>query len=107
MISILTMNDLKFDFTSGTYYYLIPFSANTHVYVISVTSMLMAREGLRHDLERSFHLSDLMISFHKSEIDPTSTSGSSKVNHAPSVQVGDNNDTQLRSQRDERVVEEV
>jgi hypothetical protein len=41
----------------------------------------MAREGLRQDLEQSFHLSDLMISFKKSEVDPTSTSGSSKAIH--------------------------
>ncbi|TEB21919.1 hypothetical protein FA13DRAFT_1819250 [Coprinellus micaceus] len=51
---------LLFEFASGTMYYLIPFSANTHVYVISVVSMLTAREGLREKLGQTFHLSDLM-----------------------------------------------
>ncbi|TEB21901.1 hypothetical protein FA13DRAFT_86846 [Coprinellus micaceus] len=51
---------LLYDFASGTMYYLIPFSAVTHVYVISVVSMLTAREGLREAMDRPFHLSDLM-----------------------------------------------
>ncbi|KAF5332209.1 hypothetical protein D9611_008171 [Ephemerocybe angulata] len=50
-----------YDFASGTLYYLIPFSSNTHVYVISVVSMLTAREGLRENMDRSFHFSDLMM----------------------------------------------
>ncbi|KAH6892780.1 hypothetical protein BKA70DRAFT_1536441 [Coprinopsis sp. MPI-PUGE-AT-0042] len=37
---------LLYDFASGTLYYLIPFSSNTHIYVISVVSMLIAQEGL-------------------------------------------------------------
>ncbi|TFK22883.1 hypothetical protein FA15DRAFT_757674 [Coprinopsis marcescibilis] len=50
-----------YNFTSGTFYFLIPFVSNTHVYIISVISMLTAREGLREDMDRSFHVSDLIM----------------------------------------------
>lgn len=40
---------LLYDFASGTLYYLIPFSSITHVYVISVISVLCAGEGLRDE----------------------------------------------------------
>jgi len=42
---------LLYDFASGTLYYLIPFSSITHVYVISVVSVLFAAEGLQGDDE--------------------------------------------------------
>ena len=42
---------LLYDFASGTLYYLIPFSSITHVYVISVVSMLSAAEGLKREDE--------------------------------------------------------
>ncbi|KAH6910910.1 hypothetical protein BKA70DRAFT_1459746 [Coprinopsis sp. MPI-PUGE-AT-0042] len=48
-----------YDFASGTFYFLIPFSSNTHVYIISVISMLTTREYLRENMQGSFHISDI------------------------------------------------
>ncbi|KAH6902280.1 hypothetical protein BKA70DRAFT_1307553 [Coprinopsis sp. MPI-PUGE-AT-0042] len=58
-----------YDFASGTFYYLIPFSSNTHIYIISVISMLTAREDLREDMQKSFHVSDIIMNTvsHKNE----------------------------------------
>ncbi|KAH6902283.1 hypothetical protein BKA70DRAFT_1435436 [Coprinopsis sp. MPI-PUGE-AT-0042] len=50
-----------YDFASGTFYFLIPFSSNTHVYIISVISMLTTREDLREDMQKSFHISDILM----------------------------------------------
>ncbi|KAF5332208.1 hypothetical protein D9611_008170 [Ephemerocybe angulata] len=68
-----------YNFASGTLYYLIPFSANTHIYIISVISMLAAREGLRADLDRSFHVSDLIMKTMSNKTQDVATSQSSAV----------------------------
>ncbi|KAH6880338.1 hypothetical protein BKA70DRAFT_1238899 [Coprinopsis sp. MPI-PUGE-AT-0042] len=48
-------------YASLTSYSLIPFSSNTHVYIISVISMLTTREDLREDMQKSFHISDILM----------------------------------------------
>ncbi|KAJ3513088.1 hypothetical protein NMY22_g15146 [Coprinellus aureogranulatus] len=65
--TLALLSILLYDLASGSLYYLIPFSSNTQVYVISVVSMLNSREGLRESMDRSFHVSDLMMTTtHKS-----------------------------------------
>ncbi|KAF8990604.1 hypothetical protein BDQ17DRAFT_365019 [Cyathus striatus] len=49
-----------FWYISGTYYYMIPLVANTHIYVISVISVLSTRGALREE-DYSIHLSDIYI----------------------------------------------
>lgn len=46
-------------FCSGTYYFLVPLLISTHLYVISAVTVLTTREGLREDIEGSFHISHL------------------------------------------------
>ncbi|TEB21881.1 hypothetical protein FA13DRAFT_86085 [Coprinellus micaceus] len=70
---------LLYDLASGTLYYLIPFSSNTQVYVISVVSMLNSREGLRENVERTFHLSDLIASNQTSGTEGTNQSSTVKL----------------------------
>ncbi|KAF9526363.1 hypothetical protein CPB83DRAFT_908473 [Crepidotus variabilis] len=50
---------LLYYFCSGTYYFLIPQLANTHLYLISAVSRLTSREALREQAEPSFHFSHL------------------------------------------------
>ncbi|KIJ50051.1 hypothetical protein M422DRAFT_27464 [Sphaerobolus stellatus SS14] len=51
-----------YNFVSGTYYFLIPLLANTHLYVISTISILTLR-GVPVDSQKDqpFHLSDLYL----------------------------------------------
>ncbi|KAG2012853.1 hypothetical protein CC2G_009816 [Coprinopsis cinerea AmutBmut pab1-1] len=46
---------------SGTYYFMIPLLANTHVYIISVVAILTSRDGIRREMNRSVHISDLVL----------------------------------------------
>ncbi|KAG2008048.1 hypothetical protein CC2G_013519 [Coprinopsis cinerea AmutBmut pab1-1] len=62
-----------FYFCSGTYYFMIPLLANTHVYVISVLAILVSREGLRQDLDRSIHVSEMLLET-MGKVDKDSTS---------------------------------
>ncbi|KAF5320621.1 hypothetical protein D9611_013737 [Ephemerocybe angulata] len=62
VLALLTV--IIYDLAGGTYYFLIPFSCGTHIYVISVISMLISREGLREELDNSFHLSHLPTTTH-------------------------------------------
>ncbi|KAF8983360.1 hypothetical protein BDQ17DRAFT_1548988 [Cyathus striatus] len=48
-----------FHYLSGTYSYMIPLLLNTHLYVISVVSVLTARGSMREDY--SFHLSNMVV----------------------------------------------
>lgn len=77
-----------YDFASGTLYYLIPFSSNTHVYIISVISMLTAREELRENMNRSFHISDLVMNTLKTQDTPVTDSSTDA--HPSSGQVEPN-----------------
>ncbi|KIJ40055.1 hypothetical protein M422DRAFT_257125 [Sphaerobolus stellatus SS14] len=54
-------------FVSGTYYFLIPLLATTHLYVISAVSILTLRESLREEINQSFHLSDLYTNTSRSD----------------------------------------
>ncbi|KAG2003819.1 hypothetical protein CC2G_004392 [Coprinopsis cinerea AmutBmut pab1-1] len=56
------LNVLLYYFASGTFYFLIPLQATTHFYVISAVTVLTSREGLRQEMDNSFHLSDLIVS---------------------------------------------
>ncbi|KAF8990159.1 hypothetical protein BDQ17DRAFT_1547325 [Cyathus striatus] len=49
----------RFHYLSGTYSYMIPLLLNTHLYVISVVSVLTARGSMREDY--SFHLSNMVV----------------------------------------------
>ncbi|EAU82541.2 hypothetical protein CC1G_11000 [Coprinopsis cinerea okayama7 len=68
----------KYFHASGTYYFMIPLLANTHVYIISVVAMyvqnpptepklmlhvasLTSRDGIRREMNRSVHISDLVL----------------------------------------------
>ncbi|TEB21422.1 hypothetical protein FA13DRAFT_1779278 [Coprinellus micaceus] len=82
---------LLYDLASGTLYYLIPFSSNTQVYVISVVSMLNSREGLRENVERTFHLSDLIAS--------NQTSGTGGTNQSSTMKY--DGETDLEASREE------
>lgn len=73
---------LLYDFASGTLYYLIPFSSNTHVYIISVISMLTAREELRENMNRSFHISELVMNTVKTQDSAPATGSSTDANHS-------------------------
>ncbi|KIJ44985.1 hypothetical protein M422DRAFT_251624 [Sphaerobolus stellatus SS14] len=55
-------------FTPDTYYFLIPSLANAYLYVISAVSILTLREGLREEINQSFHLSDLYTNTSRSEV---------------------------------------
>ncbi|KAF6748599.1 hypothetical protein DFP72DRAFT_916395 [Ephemerocybe angulata] len=54
-------------FCSGTYYFLIPLLVSTHLYVLSAVTVLTTREGLREDIEGSFHISHLVMSHGQSQ----------------------------------------
>ncbi|KIJ45011.1 hypothetical protein M422DRAFT_30179 [Sphaerobolus stellatus SS14] len=54
-------------FIPYNYYFLIPLLANAHLYVISVVSILTLREGLREQINQSFHLSDLYTDTSRSD----------------------------------------
>jgi hypothetical protein len=58
-------------FCSGTYYFLIPLLVSTHLYVLSAVTVLTTREGLREDVDTSFHLSQLVMSNHTSDGEPS------------------------------------
>ncbi|KIJ44969.1 hypothetical protein M422DRAFT_251597 [Sphaerobolus stellatus SS14] len=53
------MGAFLYYFAPSTYYYVIPQLANAYLYVISAVSILTLREGLREEINQSFHLSDL------------------------------------------------
>ncbi|KAF9529830.1 hypothetical protein CPB83DRAFT_851647 [Crepidotus variabilis] len=55
-------------FCSGTYYFMIPLFACTHLYLISAVSMLTSREGIREQGDPSFHVSNLEMSTTKGSI---------------------------------------
>ncbi|KIJ45010.1 hypothetical protein M422DRAFT_30178 [Sphaerobolus stellatus SS14] len=55
-------------FTPDTYAFLIPSLANAYLYVISAISILTLREGLREEINQSFHLSDLDTITSRSEV---------------------------------------
>ncbi|KIJ45015.1 hypothetical protein M422DRAFT_30180 [Sphaerobolus stellatus SS14] len=54
-------------FTPDTYYFMIPSLANAYLYVISAISILTLREGLREEINQSFHLSDLYTDTSRSD----------------------------------------
>ncbi|KIJ42553.1 hypothetical protein M422DRAFT_254338 [Sphaerobolus stellatus SS14] len=55
-------------FVSYTDYFLIPLLVNAHLYVISAVSILTLREGLREEINQSFHLSDLYTNTSRSDV---------------------------------------
>ncbi|KIJ28038.1 hypothetical protein M422DRAFT_270727 [Sphaerobolus stellatus SS14] len=54
-------------FVPYTYYFLIPMFVNGHLYVVSAVSILTSREGLREEINQSFHLSDLYTNTSRSD----------------------------------------
>lgn len=67
---------------------------------------LMAREGLRQDLDRSIHMSDLMISFNKSVFqDPTTSDSSKSTQSAGGLNTGDLSDQKGNTLPEVREVE--
>ncbi|TFK21404.1 hypothetical protein FA15DRAFT_658329 [Coprinopsis marcescibilis] len=82
---------LLYYFASGTFYFLIPFEVSTHLYVISVVTVLTSRESLRQEMDNSFHLSDLIIS-NRSEASAQGSSTADNQNGTaslPTLQLGE------------------
>ncbi|KAF8990896.1 hypothetical protein BDQ17DRAFT_1413889 [Cyathus striatus] len=58
LCALLTI--FMFHYLSGTYFYMIPLLVNTHLYVISVVSVLRARGSLQ-EVDHSFHLTSVVL----------------------------------------------
>ncbi|KIJ30920.1 hypothetical protein M422DRAFT_267532 [Sphaerobolus stellatus SS14] len=54
-------------FSPDAYYFVLPPLANAHLYSISAVSILTLREGLREEIDQSFHLSDLYTDTSRSD----------------------------------------